>query len=125
MIEDCHRLRLMIESESNNGRVLPPVSAKQARILEVIVGWVEVYGYPPTVREIGSAVGLKSPSSVTHHLKALERHGLLRRASSPRTLRARVPWAPALERSDREVRVPLLGTVAVILGKVTCVLRRL
>lgn len=102
----------MIESESNDDKPLPPVSAKQTRILEVIAGWVELHGYSPTVREIGSAVGLKSPSSVTHHLKALERHGLLRRPSSPRTLRAQVPRAPALDRSDRAVRVPLLGTVA-------------
>jgi len=102
----------MIESESNDDGTLPPVSARQTRILEVIVGWVELHGYPPTVREIGSAVGLKSPSSVTHHLKALEWHGLLCRASGPRTLRAQVPPAPAPDRSDREVRVPLLGTVA-------------
>jgi len=99
-------------SESDNDGALPAVSAKQTHILEVIVGWVERHGYPPTVREIGSAVGLKSPSSVTHHLKALERHGLLRRASSPRTLRAQMPRAPGPDRSDREVRVPLLGTVA-------------
>lgn len=79
----------------------------QARIIEVITGWVDRHGYAPTVREIGAAVGLKSPSSVTHHLKALERHGLLRRARSPRTLRTQPSGRP-----DREVRVPLLGTVA-------------
>ncbi|BCJ40765.1 hypothetical protein GCM10010168_92110 [Actinoplanes ianthinogenes] len=57
----------------------PRISAKQERILAVIRESVRERGFPPTVREIGAAVGLVSPSSVAHHLKVLERHGLLRR----------------------------------------------
>lgn len=90
----------------------PPVSAKQTLILQVIADWVQRHGYSPTVREIGAAVGLRSPSSVTHHLKALERHGLVRRARSPRTLRSPSLQATAAVEEGHTVRVPLLGTVA-------------
>src|SRR5437667_8722612 len=68
----------------------PGLSPRQQHILAVIREWVERHGYPPTVREIGAAVGLGSPSSVAHHLKALERRGLVRRAArGPRAVDAR------------------------------------
>jgi repressor LexA len=51
------------------------LTARQGRILEFIREWVEQYGYPPSVREIGEAVGLVSPSSVAYQLKELERKG--------------------------------------------------
>ncbi|MEV6342712.1 transcriptional repressor LexA [Actinoplanes sp. NPDC051851] len=57
----------------------PRITPKQERILGVIRDSVRDRGYPPTVREIGAAVGLVSPSSVAHHLKVLEQRGLLRR----------------------------------------------
>ncbi|WP_238016240.1 transcriptional repressor LexA [Dactylosporangium sp. AC04546] len=66
------------------------ISERQRDILAVIQAWVEEHGYPPTVREIGAAVGLGSPSSVAHHLRALEQRGLLRRAArGPRAVDAR------------------------------------
>ena len=52
---------------------------RQHKILQVIRDSVERRGYPPSVREIGDAAGLKSPSSVAHQLKVLEKRGLLRR----------------------------------------------
>ncbi|HEX3787893.1 MAG TPA: transcriptional repressor LexA [Pseudonocardiaceae bacterium] len=55
------------------------LTARQRRVLEVIRDWVERMGYPPSVREIGEAVGLTSTSSVAHQLRALERKGYLRR----------------------------------------------
>ena len=48
-------------------------------MLDVIRDWVERFGYPPSVREIGDAVGLTSTSSVHHQLRTLERKGYLRR----------------------------------------------
>ena len=62
----------------------PPADAggltpRQRRVLEVIRDWVERFGYPPSVREIGDAVGLTSTSSVHHQLRTLERKGYLRR----------------------------------------------
>ena len=55
------------------------LSAKQMAILEVIQASIAAYGYPPSMREIGDAVGLKSLSSVTHQLGQLELSGYLRR----------------------------------------------
>ena len=62
----------------------PPTEAanltpRQRKVLEVIRDWVERFGYPPSVREIGDAVGLTSTSSVHHQLRTLERKGYLRR----------------------------------------------
>ena len=57
----------------------------QQRILEFIESEVASKGYPPSVREIGDAVGLKSTSTVHGHLRRLEARGLLRRdAMKPR-----------------------------------------
>ncbi len=55
------------------------ITPRQRDILDVIRRTVEDRGYPPSVREIGEAVGLASPSSVAHQLGVLERKGLLRR----------------------------------------------
>ena len=88
---------------------------RQQQILEVIEEAVKAQGYPPTVREIGAAVGLCSPASVQGHLSALEAMGYIRRGSSKRRAlevvrtgrsiasTAGTPWA---------VGVPLVGRVA-------------
>ena len=52
---------------------------RQRKVLEVIRNSIDRRGYPPSMREIGDAVGLTSPSSVAHQLSALERKGYLRR----------------------------------------------
>lgn len=57
---------------------------RQERILQFIEETVAQQGYPPTVREIGAAVGLCSPASVQSHLAALEAKGLIRRGQSKR-----------------------------------------
>ncbi|MDJ0345886.1 hypothetical protein QMK19_35220 [Streptomyces sp. H10-C2] len=65
---------------------------RQEQILHVIREWDDLNGYPPTVREIGAAVGLRSPGTVAHHLGALERLGLLTRDSGRhRSYRVRLP----------------------------------
>ena len=61
------------------GRRRKNLSEKQLAILEVIQHSIQVNGYPPSMREIGDAVGLKSLSSVTHQLGQLELSGYLRR----------------------------------------------
>src|ERR1700704_2827153 len=63
-------------TESTESTALTP---RQRKVLEVIRDWVERFGYPPSVREIGDAVGLTSTSSVHHQLRTLERKGDLRR----------------------------------------------
>jgi len=70
----------------------PELTARQRRILDTIRAWMDQKGYPPTVREIGDAVGLVSPSSVAYQLKELERKGYLRRdPHRPRAVDVRPP----------------------------------
>jgi repressor LexA len=94
------------------------LTARQQEIWGFLVDYVERQGYPPTVREIGEAVGLASPSTVHAHLANLERAGLLRRdPTKPRALElighrrgaADAESAPPV----RDVhRLPLVGQVA-------------
>ncbi|MGO1507210.1 MAG: transcriptional repressor LexA [Microbacteriaceae bacterium] len=67
------------EAEAPRTRRRKNLSAKQMAILEVIQASIAAHGYPPSMREIGDAVGLKSLSSVTHQLGQLELSGYLRR----------------------------------------------
>jgi repressor LexA len=70
------------------------LTVRQRRVLEVIRNSVDRRGYPPSMREIGQAVGLASPSSVSHQLAALERKGYLRRdPNRPRALEIVSPEA--------------------------------
>lgn len=63
------------------------LSERQSRVLEAIRAWMNQHGYPPSVREIGDAVGLTSTSSVAYQLRVLERKGFLRRdPHRPRTV---------------------------------------
>lgn len=65
----------------------PILTERQQEIWQFLVEYVDGHGYPPTVREIGDAVGLASPSTVHAHLANLERAGLLRRdPTKPRAL---------------------------------------
>jgi len=89
------------------------LSERQARILSVIEDAVARQGYPPTVREIGAAVGLCSPASVHSQLAALEAQGFIRRGSAKRRAlelvgRSRGSQGPRGSRSS----VPLVGRVA-------------
>ena len=82
------------------------LTARQRRILEFISDTVRDRGYPPTVREIGQAVGLTSSSSVHSQLDNLERLGLLRRdPTKPRAIELSEPRA-------RGAVVPLVGRIA-------------
>lgn len=90
------------------------LTARQQEIWQFLVRYVDDHGYPPTVREIGEAVGLASPSTVHAHLANLERAGLLRRdPTKPRALEL-VGHRRAEARPEREPepRLPLLGQIA-------------
>lgn len=70
------------------------LTPRQRKVLEVIRDAVERRGYPPSMREIGEAVGLTSPSSVAHQLATLERKGFIRRdPNRPRAIEVRSPEA--------------------------------
>ncbi|GAA2513385.1 transcriptional repressor LexA [Pilimelia columellifera] len=100
------------------GEALADLTGRQQRILETIRDWVDRRGYPPSVREIGEAVGLVSPSSVAYQLKELERKGYLRRdANRPRAVDVRLPDTRVAEPADTmgpptPAFVPLLGRIA-------------
>jgi repressor LexA len=89
------------------------LTGRQQEIWDYVVGYVDAHGYPPTVREIGEAVGLASPSTVHAHLANLERAGLLRRdPTKPRALelvgREKRQAAPHADAN----RLPLVGEIA-------------
>ncbi|RDI75875.1 lexA: repressor LexA [Gaiella occulta] len=93
------------------------LTARQQEIWQFLVAYTDGHGYPPTVREIGEAVGLASPSTVHAHLANLERAGLLKRdPSKPRALdlvgHRRVEAAPAPPPAEELPRLPLLGQIA-------------
>ncbi|HRW17950.1 MAG TPA: transcriptional repressor LexA [Dermatophilaceae bacterium] len=78
------------------------LTVRQRRVLEVIRNSVDRRGYPPSLREIGEAVGLTSPSSVAHQLGALERKGYLRKdPHRPRAIEVVSPDAKPSERGYR------------------------
>lgn len=85
------------------------LTARQRRILEVIRDAVAEHGYPPSIREMGQAVGLASSSSVAHQLKALEARGFLRRdPNRPRALEVRLPdsMTPASREPEATAQLP-------------------
>ncbi|MEV5967645.1 transcriptional repressor LexA [Kribbella sp. NPDC051952] len=87
---------------------------RQQRILVVIRDWVTRYGYPPSSRQLGDAVGLRSSSSVSKHLASLEDKGFLRRSPSvsrPIDVRMFLPEQAARESED-SVPVPVVGDIA-------------
>ncbi len=104
------------------------LTPRQRKVLEVIRDSVERRGYPPTVREIGEAVGLTSTSSVSHQLAMLQKKGFLRRdPSRPRAVDVRMPGDAAAavaaadlaqdEAAERAARptpayVPVIGRIA-------------
>jgi len=99
---------------------------RQRKVLQVIRDSVQRRGYPPSMREIGEAVGLTSTSSVSYQLSTLQAKGYLRRdAGRPRTVEVRLPGHPAVrpERdldddspmdiaSQEATYVPLIGRIA-------------
>nr|WP_101254991.1 transcriptional repressor LexA [Streptomyces barkulensis] len=91
---------------------------RQRRVIEVIRDSVQRRGYPPSMREIGQAVGLSSTSSVAHQLMALERKGFLRRdPHRPRAYEVRASDAPTSQTTDTTGKpaasyVPLVGRIA-------------
>ncbi|WP_328354523.1 transcriptional repressor LexA [Mycobacterium sp. NBC_00419] len=102
---------------SDNG-----LTERQRTILEVIRASVTTRGYPPSIREIGDAVGLTSTSSVAHQLRTLERKGFIRRdANRPRAVDVRsaedmpTPSVTEVAGSDalpEPTFVPVLGRIA-------------
>lgn len=101
------------------------LSKRQTAIYEYICAYTRERGYPPSVREIGAAVGLASPSTVHMHLKVLQERGYIRRDSKkPRTIEVVSPStedatqeaptlaSPSQDASAGTMSLPLVGRVA-------------
>ena len=85
------------------------LSPKQQQIYDYIISFSAEHGYPPSVREIGAYVGLKSPSTVHFHLKGLESAGLITKAEGKtRSITVAQTESPA----SPEDKVPVVGSVA-------------
>ena len=91
------------------------LTAKQQQIYDYILSFTNQHGYPPSVREIGAAVGLKSPSTVHFHMKGLEEAGVIVKAEG-KTRAISLPGAsmgPGAEEEDPHAnQIPILGNVA-------------
>jgi repressor LexA len=90
------------------------LTERQRQILHVIENSMQERGYPPSVREIGEAVGLNSPSTVHNHLATLQKMGFLRRdPTKPRAIEVRFDTNSEVAMERRPSRhVPLIGDVA-------------
>ncbi|MBI4719704.1 MAG: transcriptional repressor LexA [Chitinivibrionia bacterium] len=91
------------------------LTSRQRDILDGIESYIERFGYPPTVREIGDACGLRSPRSVSQHLDALEHKGFIRRTrDKSRAMEVTEPARRVLRRHDDRpgsISLPLIGSV--------------
>jgi repressor LexA len=104
------------ETRANGTRRRTSLSDKQLAILDVIQRSVSSRGYPPSMREIGDAVGLASLSSVTHQLNQLELSGYLRRdPNRPRAMEVLIDL-PGIESADDagESTAPAVGDAAMV-----------
>ena len=89
------------------GSALKELTKKQQQIYDYIISFTDEHGYPPSVREIGEYVGLKSPSTVHFHLKGLQASGLITQAAGK--TRAISINDENLPKQDQ---VPVVGNVA-------------
>ena len=88
------------------------LTPKQAEIYDFILQYTKEHGYPPSVREIGFAVNLKSPSTVHFHMKKLEAEGYILKADG-KTRAISLPREAVAEELDAKAdQVPVLGSVA-------------
>ena len=80
---------------------------RQQTVLETIRAWIRKQGYPPTIRELGSQLGIKSLRGVTTHLDAIAKKGFLKRDSRARSIRLSDLVAPF----EQAIRVPVVGRI--------------
>ena len=92
------------ENEDIGGKLMPRTSNKAEEILDYVNRFVQEYGYAPSVREIGVAVGLRSTASVSYHLQQLQQKGYLQGPGAKGKKRAIVA-------SARPGQIPVIGVV--------------
>ena len=108
-----YRWRILVGKEQN----MADLKDREQRVLNFITEQIKINGYPPTVRDIGAALGIKSTSTVQKSMNILEEEGFIRKQAGKRRAfevvagGAEKPQAPAQDRAD-VVDVPLVGRVA-------------
>src|SRR5438045_8613958 len=95
-----------------NTKLTDQLTERQNKILDYIRYVTKVRNYPPSVREIGEAVGLSSSSTVHNHLNQLERRGLIKRDPSKSRTVQLVQDAEVDQQRRNAVSVPIVGHVA-------------
>lgn len=98
-------LRLLV-GQQKEGFLVGKLTLKQQQIYEYILSFTEEHGYPPSVREIGDHLGLKSPSTVHFHLKGLRAAGLISQAEG------KTRSITVTGEHPRSGKIPVLGNVA-------------
>ena len=88
------------------------LTQRQQRVVETIQAWIKEHGLPPTIRELGKQLGIKSLRGVTTHLDALVRKGRLVRRRGARGIRVLMDDAPAAIEAAQALRVPIVGRIA-------------
>ena len=83
------------------------LTKRQHVVLETIRGWIRERGYPPTIRELGQRLGIKSLRGVTTHLDAIAKKGFLKRESRARSISLLDLVAPF----ERAIRIPVVGRI--------------
>lgn len=101
---------LILELPTTPHDELPKLTPRQRKVYDSIVQAISDNGYPPTLREIGSTLGIKSTNGVSDHIKALQRKGYLKKGD----LRARAltPLVDDVDESGPTQAIPLVGRVA-------------
>src|SRR5687767_6944309 len=107
------RRRMTVRPAAANDDGKEPLTERQQKVLDFIARSIDERGYPPTLREIGEHMGIRSTNGVNDHLKALEKKGYLEREDlKSRALRPLDFEMPQGSHSSHMVDVPLLGKVA-------------
>ncbi len=83
------------------------LTKRQHTVIEAIRAWIREWGYPPTIRELGKQLGIKSLRGVTTHLDAIAKKGFLKRESRARSIRLADLVAPF----EQAIRIPILGRI--------------
>ena len=100
-----------VESDIMKETEIKPLTKKQSEVLDYLKKYKAEHGYPPSVREIGSALGLSSPATVQAHLNRLKAAGVIKNSSNKfRTIEILVDNEYLNEEED-VVKVPLLGKI--------------
>lgn len=87
------------------------LTSRQQDVLDYVKSYIVSHGYPPTVREIGSALGINSPATIHAHLKNLEKKGIIRKDNSKNRAIELLVENEYIPENEKVVDVPLLGKI--------------